>query len=202
MGYVSGCLMRPSSDTSRRYLTLNLCYSRLLLVTAVDGRLPARFARLNRDRVPVYALLFQVGMVAMFAAMLYFLVPSFTGLGPSASDLNSMAYNVIGASLTLIWALSYMAPFASVIILFVRGRQAMRVHWFLSLPVLIYCVFSGMLTLLISIITTLLNSFIPALLPNTSWWYIIGLTMLVCLGFCLLASMYGSSQARYEQMQG
>lgn len=183
-------------------VTLNLCYSRLLLAVAVDGHLPTHLARLNVHRVPVPALLFQVGMVAVFAAMLYFLVPSFTGLGHSASDLNSIAYNVIGASLTLIWALSSIAPFACVLILSVRERQVVGSRWFLSLPVLAVCVCSGTLTLGASIITTLLNSFIPTLIPNTSWWYIIALTILVCLAFCLLSSMYGNSAARYEQLQG
>ncbi|GHP00577.1 amino acid transporter [Reticulibacter mediterranei] len=183
-------------------ITLNLCYSRLLIAFAADGRLSGRFCKVNVYRVPTYALLFQVAMVVVFASVLYFIVPLFTGLGRSASDLNSIAYNVVGASLTLVWALSYMAPFVNVTLLYLQARHAVMTQWFLSLPALLFCAILGVLTLGISIVTTLLNSFIPTLIPNTNWMYIIGLAILVCLGFCLLLTMYGNSEARYEQMQG
>jgi amino acid transporter len=183
-------------------VTLNLCYSRLLVVLAVDRRISLRFARLNVHRVPVFSLLFQISVVVFFALLLYFLVPLFAGGAAQASNLNSMAYNVIGASLALVWALSYMFPFLNVTILWLRHRKQRVIGWFLPAPVMFACVVMGILTLGISILTTLFNSFLPTLIPNSSWWYIIGLVLLGCLVLCWFGAVYSSSEARYEQMQG
>jgi amino acid transporter len=182
-------------------VTLNLCYSRLLVVLAIDRRISMRFARLNVHRVPVFALLFQIGVVVLFALLLYFLVPLFAVGASQAANLNSIAYNVIGASLALVWALSYMFPFVNVIILWLRQRKQMVTGWFLPAPMMLICVGLGIVTLGSSILTTLFNSFLPALIPNSSWWYIIGLVLLACLVLCWLGAVYGSSEARYEQMQ-
>lgn len=182
-------------------VTLNLCYSRLLVVLAVDRRISMRFARLNVHRVPAFALLFQIGVVVLFALLLYFLVPLFAVGAAQATNLNSIAYTVIGASLALVWALSYMLPFVNVTILWLRHRKQHMSGWFLSVPIMMVCVVLGVVTLGISILTTLFNSFLPSLIPNSSWWYIIGLVLLACLVLCWFGAVYGSSEARFEQMQ-
>lgn len=180
-------------------VALNVCFARLFLVSAIDGRVSIWFAKLNRHRVPVHALLAQVGIAAIFAAILYLLVPQ-VGLFGSPAIFTSEAYNVLGASLLLVWAISFMFPFLDVAALAVKHRTVFRHLAVIPLPLLWGSVVGGTLLCGATIIITLFNSFIPTLIPDATWWYVVGGITLIWLTLCAIGSMLTNSQAAWEQM--
>jgi len=180
-------------------VALNVCFARLFLVTALDGRISVWFAKLNSNRVPTYALLTQVGIAAVFAAILYLLVPQ-VGLFGNPAIFTSEAYNVLGASLLLVWAISFMFPFLDVAALYLRNRRIFRKLCVIPLPLLAVSVVGGTLLCGTTIGITLFNSFIPTLIPDATWWYVVGGITLIWLTICAIGSMVTNSQATWEQM--
>jgi amino acid transporter len=180
-------------------VALNVCFSRLFLVAAIDGRVSVWFAKLNRNRVPIHALLTQIGIAAIFAAILYLLVPQ-VGFFGNAASFTSEAYNVLGASLLLVWAISFMFPFLDVAALFLRNRAVFRKLSVVPLPLLGVSVVVGTLLCGTTIIITLFNSFIPTLIADTTWPYVVGGITLIWLTICAIGSMVTTSQATWEQM--
>lgn len=180
-------------------VALNLCFARLLLVAGNDQRISAWFAHLNRHAVPTHALLAQISIAILFACVLYFVLPAITFLGDPAA-LTSEAYNVLGASLLLVWAVSFMFPFIDLAALYLRDTHTFHRQRVLPLPVLGACVITGPLLCLLSIVATLLNSFIPTLIPNGIWWYLVGGSTCACLLLCALGAMLTNSEARWEAL--
>jgi amino acid transporter len=180
-------------------VALNVCCARLLMVAAIDGRISVWFARLNQERVPTRALIVQVLIAALFAAILYLIIPGIGFFG-NAAAFTSEVYNVLGASLLLVWAVSFMFPFIDVAVLFFRERLFFQARLVLPVPILGISVVGGTLLCGATIISTLLNSFIPTLLPDSSWGFIVGMMTLAWLTLCAVGSMFTSVQADWEQM--
>jgi amino acid transporter len=180
-------------------VALNVCFARLFLVSALDGRVSIWFAKLNRNRVPVHALLAQVGIAVIFAAILYLLVPQ-VGLFGSPAIFTGEAYNVLGASLLLVWALSFMFPFLDVAALFLRNRVVFPRLLVIPLLLLAMSVVGGTLLCAATIIITLFHSFIPLLIPDATWGFLVGGITLIWLTLCAIGSMVTNSQATWEQM--
>ncbi len=178
---------------------LNLCFARLFVVAAIDRRVSLRFAHLNRFRVPVTALWTQVGIAAFFTVLLYLLAPAITALGNPAT-LNSEAYNVLGASLLLVWAVSFAFPFIDVVVLSLNHRAGSRPQRLFPLPLILWCAVTGTVLCAGTIAITLFNSFIPTLLPDGTWWYVVGGLALVCLALCAMASVFTNSEANWEDL--
>jgi glutamate:GABA antiporter len=180
-------------------VALNLCFARLFLVAAIDGRVSVRFARLNKERAPTNALVMQVLVAGLFAALLYFLVPQFGFFGTPAA-FTSEVYNVLGASLLLIWSVSFIFPFIDLAALYTRDRWAVRRQHVVPFPILTVSVLVGTLLCGATIVITLFNSFIPTLIPNGTWVYLVGGITLVCLSLCAVGSFLTIGQANWEQM--
>jgi glutamate:GABA antiporter len=178
---------------------LNLCFARLFVVASIDRRVSLRFARLNRFRVPVTALWTQVGIAAFFTVLLYLLAPALTVLGHPA-DLNSEAYNVLGASLLLVWAVSFAFPFIDVAVLSLQRRDGRRRQHLMPRPLLLCCVVTGTALCAGTIAITLFNSFIPTLVPDGTWWYVVGGLALMCLALCALGCLFTNSEANWEDL--
>jgi glutamate:GABA antiporter len=185
-------------------VALHLCFSRLLLVSALDRQISIWFATLTRQRVPLHAIVSQIAITLGAALLIYFLVPSLSLLG-KPEDLSSIAYNVIGASLLLVWAVSFLFPFLDVCLLYFKERPRFQEAHILPLPllfpVLAGCCVTGIGLCLLTIGFTLSNSFIPTLIPNTSWWYIIGGSALGGLILFAAFSLLTSSEAQWEEMR-
>ncbi len=181
----------------------HMCFSRLLLVVSVDRSVSIWFARLNKHRVPINAVIAQTAITVVAALVIYFLVPSISFLG-KPDQLSSIVYNVIGASLLLVWAFSFLFPFINVIVLYFKDRGRFLQNHILPLPllvpVLMGCSITGILLCLSTIVFTLLNSFIPTLIPNTSWWYVIGGSALGCIVIFAVFSLLSHSEANWEEM--
>jgi glutamate:GABA antiporter len=185
-------------------VALHLCFSRLLLVASLDRHISIWFAALNRQRVPLHAIVSQIGITIGAALLIYFLVPSLSFLG-KPGDLSNIAYNVIGASLLLVWAVSFLFPFLDVVVLYFKDRPLFQEAHILPLPllfpVLVGCCITGVGLCLLTIGFTLSNSFIPTLIPNANWWYIIGGSALGGLILFAAFSLLTSSEAQWEEMR-
>jgi glutamate:GABA antiporter len=185
-------------------VALHLCFSRLLLVAALDRQISIWFATLTRQRVPLHAIVSQIGITLGVALLIYFLVPSVSFLG-TPGDLSSIAYNIIGASLLLVWAVSFLFPFLDVLALYFNDRTLFQQTHILPLPllfpVLAVCCVTGIGLCLLTIGFTLSNSFIPTLIPNATWWYLIGGSVLGGLILFAAFSLLTSSEAQWEEMR-
>lgn len=180
-------------------VALNVCFARLFMVAAIDGRVSVRFARLNKERVPTNALVMQMLVAGVFAVLLYLLVPQIAFFG-TPSAFTSEVYNVLGASLLLVWSVSFMFPFIDLAALYVRNRWAFRRRRVVPLPLLAVSVLVGTLLCGATIVITLFNSFLPTLIPNGTWLYVVGGITLVCLVLCAFGSILTTGQANWEQM--
>jgi amino acid transporter len=180
-------------------VALNVGYGRLLMVAGIEGRISVWFALLNKVRVPAHAMWTQIGIAAGLTVLLYVLVPLITLFGNPA-NFTSEAYNVISASVLLVWAIGYLFPFIDVAALYLRNRSVLSKQRIAPLPVLAFSVLSGSVLCVGAIVTTLTNSFIPQLMPNQTWGYVVGGLTLACLILCGIGSMLTHSQAQWEAM--
>lgn len=185
-------------------VALHVCFSRLLVVFSLDRRISLWFSRVTLHRVPRNAIVAQLTVTMAVAVVIYFLVPALFSGNPA--DLSSIAYNVLGASLLLVWAVSFLFPFVDVMILAVRARPLLIEHRLLPIPILLplllLCAVTGSALCLASIIFTMMNSFIPSLMPNSTWWYVIGGIALSCLIAFAALSALSHSEAKWEELRG
>jgi amino acid transporter len=185
-------------------VALHVCFARLLVVFSLDRRISRWFGKVTRHRVPRHAISAQGTITLAVALVIYFLVPAlFSG---NAADLSSMAYNVLGASLLLVWAISFVFPFLDLGVLAFRARPLLVRYRLLPLPLLlpliVLCAVTGSALCLASIVFTMMNSFIPSLLPNGTWWYVIGGIALSCLLAFATLSALSHSEATWEELRG
>ena len=176
-------------------------YARLLLVGGIDQRLPIGMARLNKNRVPANAIIFQTIVAMVFAGVLFVVVPSLTSTA-NAATLNSDVYNVVISASTLVWAISTAFLFINLAKFYFNDRKTFRKLLIFPMPVLWICMVFGTATCIISIVGTLLYSLIPRQISNGQWWFIVGGITLVCLILAALGSMFATSEADWEKMHG
>src|SRR5215469_16097658 len=110
-------------------------YARLLLVGGIDQRLPMRVARLNKDRVPANAIIFQTIVAMVFAAILFIVIPAFGGAS-NASVLNQEVYNVVISASTLVWAISTAFLPIDVLKFYLSDRRTFLKKLIFPMPVL------------------------------------------------------------------
>ena len=178
----------------------NYTYARFLLVGAIDQRLPRALGRLNKHRVPANTIVFQTVAAVVLATLIFCVIPYVIKLGKPA-DLSVEVLNVILAALTLMWAASMFFLFANLVGLYFRDRQAFRTRLIFPAQVLWISVVVGFVACSLVIIDTLLNSWIPTLIDNGKWWYIVGGLTALCLIAAASGSMFATSEAVWEDME-
>ncbi len=177
----------------------NCTFARLLLVGGIDRRLPARVARLNGNRVPSSAIVFQSSIAIVFIAIAFFVVPYVVTIG-KPTDLANEVYNVTQAAATLVWAISTAFFFINIVIFYFRDRQSFNLQRIFPMPVLWLCSIVGPIACATAIVDTLLNSWIPQI-DNAHWWYIVGGLTLICLIIAGIGSMLASSEAAWQGLK-
>jgi glutamate:GABA antiporter len=181
-------------------IVYNSTFARLLLVGAIDNRLPTSVGRLNKNRVPVTALLFQTIVALTIAILTFFVVPYVVKIG-NPLDLSSEVYNVSQASATLVWAISSMFFFINLAMFCRKDKVYFLKYQLFPMPVLILSGVVGVVACVIAIGDTLLNSWIPGLISNAYWWYIIGGVTLLCIIVAGIGSMIARSEAEWEDIR-
>ncbi|MFL5626080.1 MAG: APC family permease [Ktedonobacteraceae bacterium] len=175
--------------------------ARLLMVAAIDRQIPIAAARLNKNRIPMNAVIFQTCLAVFYTAIIFFAFPTIAIFGANPDVLTTQAYTVTAASLLLIWAFSFMFPFIDAAILYRRNRVAFNRHLILPLPLLMISMIVGPIVCLGAIGATLLSSWIPQLIPNNQWWILIACVTFCLLVFAILLSLFGSGQATWETFE-
>ncbi|GAC1649534.1 MAG: amino acid permease [Ktedonobacteraceae bacterium] len=183
------------------YLISPLVYSyanaRLLFVAAVDQRLPRFLGRLNANRVPANAIIFQSLVAGAIVVIIFMIAPSIAFLGKPA-DLATDVYNVLLAALTLILALSTIFFFINLVAIYLRDRTGFHQQRIFPMWILLVCSVVGPIACLVVVVNTLQNSWIPQLIPNSQWFLITGVIILVAIFFTAIGTMLASSQASWE----
>jgi glutamate:GABA antiporter len=180
-------------------VTYNLTYARLLLVGGIDGRLPVGVGKLNRSRVPANAIIFQTIVAMAITAIMFFVIPYVVQLGGPA-NLSTEVYNVTLAASTLVWAFSTLFLFVNLTKFYLRDPKTFNKQRIFPRPVLIISVVLGSLSCILAFIGTLFFSWIPSLITNDKWWYIIGGLTVTCLVIAAIGSMFASSEAAWEEL--
>ncbi len=188
------CLMSFCIFTTIVY---NLTYARLLLVASIDKRLPMSSGKLNRNRVPANAIIFQT-IVALAITLIVFVgVPFFTPI-ENQGNLTIEVYNVMLASSALVWAFSTLFLFINMARFLLKDPGEGQRKFIFPKSVLIICVVVGSVASIAAIVDTLFFSWIAALINNTIWLYIIGGSTIICLILSAIGSMFASSEASWE----
>ncbi|MGH2496392.1 MAG: APC family permease [Ktedonobacteraceae bacterium] len=180
--------------------TYNLTYARLLLVAGIDQRLPVRIGRLNKNRVPAAAIIFQSMVAVGITALMFFVVPYITHLNTPAT-LSTQIYNVTLAASTLVWAISTAFLFINLMKFYQRDPRSFRLQRIFPMPVIWISVVLGVASCATAIVGTLFFSWIPSYISNGQWWYIIGGLTVVCLIVAAIGSMLASSEASWQNLK-
>src|SRR5579875_3609774 len=193
--------------------------SRLPLAAAIDGRLPARLGRLNRNRVPVAALWLQTLVALGLLVLMYLLIPVIPGLGQPA-QLASNVYNVALASITLFFVLATLFGFVDLFAVlqselaqwppqpnptsqpaprpYPTVPHPVAVSWIAPRVVLWGCILPGASACLFVLVDTLLHSWTPTL-SNATWTLALGSVLVVLLVALAIGSMLATSEAAWQQ---
>jgi len=180
-------------------MVYNYTTARLLLAASIDQRLPAFLGRLNKHRVPANAIVFQSALAGSFVVIIFFIAPAIAVLGKPA-DLATEVYNVVLAAMTLIWALSTIFYFVDLFAIYRHDRQAFHQRRIFPMWLLWISMLVGPLTCLVVVADTLFNSWIPQLITNDRWWYIIGGITFASVVLAAVGSIFATSQAEWEDM--
>lgn len=175
---------------------LNSSFARLLMVTSIDRRLPMKLGKLNKQRVPANAVIFQT-VVAIVLVAIFFMAPYVIPLGKPA-DLANEVFTVSLSALTLVWAISTAFLFINLLALYIRNRGWFHEHRIFPMPVLWACIIVAPIACVVAILVTLYYSPIPQQINNSLWGYIVGGLTAVCLVLAAIASMFATSEAAWQ----
>jgi amino acid transporter len=192
---VAACLMGSFISTA---LVYNYVFARLLLVGAIDGRLPISVGRLNKNRVPANAIIFQTAIGVIYTLLAFVLAPYF-GIGDPAV-FPVQIYNVSQAAAVLVWAVSASFLFIDLIGCYLRYRGAFKRWHFLPMPLIWACIVVGLSSCIVAIYCTLRYSWIGQISNN--WWGLwVGALTLIFLTIALIGSMVANSEAAWQSMK-
>ena len=96
----------------------NYSFARLLFVSGLDRRLPAIISKVSSKRVPWVAVLTQTIIGISLTAIIFVLAP----LSFKSAETSSVMYNILVASVTVVWCVSMTILFVEVIIIRRRYR--------------------------------------------------------------------------------
>ena len=178
-------------------LVYNYANARLLFVAALDQRLPRFLGRLNSNRVPANAIIFQSIVAGVIVVCIFMIAPAITFLGKPA-DLATDVYNVLLAALTLILALSTIFFFVDLYLIYRRDPQHFHQQRIFPMWVLWLCIIVGPIACLVVVVNTLQNSWIPQLISNSQWLIATGVTIILAVAFNAIGAMLASGQTSWE----
>ncbi len=179
----------------------NFIFARFLLVGGVDQRIPSGMGRLNANRVPGRALLFQTCLACLLAIILFIVLPLTAIFPVQATKLATEVYYVgIGAA-TVLWAFATLFLFLNLFGLMFRHGEQLRKHRLFPLPVLFLSALLGLVLGGLAIVDTVLNSYYPPLLPNNMWWYLVLLLAGVFMIIGIIGCVFARSEAHWESLK-
>lgn len=201
LGHVAGsitaiCFMGSFLAT---VLVYNYLYARLLMVASIDRHLPTGMGRLNKQRVPANAVIFQTVLAVLFTLLVFIGAPYLDLYGDRAA-LVVQVYNVSQAAAALIWAISAAFLFINLVACYLRDRKHFHLHRIFPMPILWISVVLGSVSCVLAIVDTLLFSW-TSKISNAQWWYLVGGLTLVFLIVAGMSSMVANSEATWQDFQ-
>ena len=178
----------------------HVAFARLLFVAALDQRLPAGLARLNRFAAPSRATTIQTIIaltIVVPTLLLEHLVPALHTIRFSLE-----VYTVAQAATTVIWCLSMLILFLDLPMLLGRFRTLLEGHpdqLIAPRPMLYLCAAGGALASLVAIWATFTQPWEPGLISTALWRQSVGISVLILLALGLLGAAYPRLWARLEQ---
>ncbi len=182
--------------------TLFYTYSsaRLLMVASIDQRIPARTGKLNKYRVPANASIFQAVATGVVTFFIFIVAPYAIRLGRPA-DLATMFYTINSAALTIVWTIATAFFFIDLVCIYIRDPKGFMRKRLFAMPIIWASVLVGFAACVATIVGTLLNSWIPQMIGNGSWWYIVGGLTVLCLIAAAIVSLIANSEADWEELK-
>ena len=174
-------------------------FGRILLVGSIDRQLPTSMGRLNRNRVPASAIIFQTVIAVTFVALAFIIAPALVSF-VNPADFALEVYNISQAAATLVWAISTVFLFINLALCYVQNRQGFHQQRIFPMPILWFSIVVGSTACLVAIVDTLLYAWIPQI-SNDKWWYLVGGLTLVCLVIAAIGSLLANSEASWEVTQ-
>jgi len=178
----------------------NVAFARILFVAALDQRLPAGLAKLNRFAAPSCATNIQTIIALTIVVCIFLIGPLVFAI--NAARFSQEVYTVFQATTTVIWCLSMLILFLDLPMLLGRFRtflasrpdQLIAPRWMLYL-----CAAGGAMASLVGIWTTFTQSWEPDLISTAHWGQSVGLSVLILLALGLLGAAYPRLWARLEK---
>lgn len=177
---------------------LNSTFGRLLMVTAVDRRLPISLGKLDVNRVPVNAIMVQTIIAVLFVAIV-FILPYLINFGDPATLANKF-FTVSLYARSQVWIISTLFLFINLLVLYLRDRKAFHARRIFPMPVLWACMIVAPLACVLAIVVTLTHSPIPQLIPTNAWGYVVSSLTLIWLSGTAIGSMLASGGAAWEDV--
>src|SRR5581483_2898997 len=196
-GVVVICIMTTLVFATAAY---NFIFARFLLVGAIDQRIPSRMGRLNTSRVPSRALFVQTLLTCLIIVVFFILLPIGNFMGQGVNVAVEVYYVGVGAA-TVLWAFATLFLFVNILGLLFSKREQLRAHRLFSTPLLLFSALVGLVVGILAIIDTIVNSYDPPLIPNSTWWYLIVILTIVFMSIGLFGGMIANSEATWEGLK-
>jgi diguanylate cyclase (GGDEF)-like protein/putative nucleotidyltransferase with HDIG domain len=177
-----------------------LMFSRLLVIVAQDGRLPASLTKLNRHGVPILSIVTQAAIVACVTVLSFVAVPMLFGTIIRPEDLAFEIYNILLAGAAALWAFSTALLFFFVLSLYYsRKNRALIVKR--ERPLLLTMSLVGLVASLIGIWATVSSSWISNLIPNGRWAIFVWAVILLSIAIGLIGSEFPRMHALLSEQR-
>ncbi len=145
----------------------NFSFARLVFVSGLDQKLPSAMAKVNKHKVPSNAVWVQTVIASLFALVAFVVMPSMGVGGGKPIDIQTKAYDVLQAAVTVIWCISMVVLFVDVVII-IRRFLPRYEETKLARPAVFYtCAVIGGVSAFVAVIATLSGSWTP-LITNDS----------------------------------
>ncbi|QBD81523.1 APC family permease [Ktedonosporobacter rubrisoli] len=171
-------------------------FARLLMVASVDRFLPLGLCKLNHNRAPVNAILFQTLLALLFAAVIYFL-PYITPL-LNPQTLSPVVASVCLAMLTLLWTLSTLVIFINLLVAYIRDRQKFHQCRKVPMPLIWLSMFIGPFVCVLALVVVFAASEAENVLTDMRWQLLVGGLTVICLILAFTASLLVTSEAAWQ----
>jgi glutamate:GABA antiporter len=170
----------------------NYSFSRLLLVSGLERRMPSALGRVNpRTKVPVNAVLLQTALASIFAIVTF---------GPWAQhgEFPSQVYLIFQAAVTVIWCLSMVLLFADVFLVRRAYRQKFEEMRVAPTPLLFASGLVGIGASIVGAIVTFKDLWNPEIFSVGSW----RLWLAIVAGVSALAALVIYAISEYTRRRG
>lgn len=173
-------------------------FARFLLVGGIDQRLPTGLGKLNRNRIPANAILFQTILACLLVVVFFMVVPNVGVLRSLPVHLSASFYFVFVGVARVLWAFSTTFLFVDLLVLMLRHRETFRRRQIFPTWVLALSCGIGLIVGLLAVLATMLYSYDPLDIANGTWRIVgAGLTVLL-LVIGALGGMIASSEATWQ----